>query len=143
MKNLIKYLQTVSWLLIVIFLFMSSGCGEEETPVIPGAKSIKDLSKSAVPERPLRLPDGSNAEAHSLIEEGISHYNEGHYSTALKYFKDAEMIDPKSGEIHFDIALTLKYLGDYRGAVEQLKKANQFANGNPKILKSNILDEDP
>ena len=51
---------------------------------------------------PLKFPmrEGSNASAHKHNEEGISHYNQGHYDVALKHFQMASKVDSSVGASH-------------------------------------------
>jgi hypothetical protein len=43
---------------------------------------------------PLKAVAGSKAETH--INEGIEHYEKGHWDVAKKHFTEAEKADPKS-----------------------------------------------
>ena len=64
----------------------------------------------------LKLPEGANAEANQHNEEGISHYNQGHYDTALKHFHMASEVDPRIGESHYNEAISLDALGRHGDA---------------------------
>ena len=123
--------------LLVLSGFVSvMGCsGEKEADK---ASDSKD-SMVSLPEGPLALAAGSNPEANTHNEEGISHYKEGHYDVALKHFREAGKIQPEPGEIHFNEALALDKLGDHGSATEHFKIAQQNANGNALILESEIL----
>ena len=48
----------------------------------------------------LKFPSGANVEANKHNEEGISHYNKGHFDIALKHFQMASKIDSSVGEAH-------------------------------------------
>ncbi len=132
MKNLL-------FLLVLICLPLGLGCygdyGEKK------ASKTSDSGNSAVslPEGPLVLPEGANAEANMHNEEGISHYKEGHYDVALKHFREASAIDSSTGEVHFNEAISLDKLRDHGGASEHFKVAQQRANGSTLILESKIL----
>ena len=63
---------------------------------------------------PLPMREGSNASAHKHNEEGISHYNQGHYDVALKHFQMASKVDSSVGESHYNEALCLDKLGKTR-----------------------------
>ncbi|MZG30324.1 MAG: hypothetical protein F3741_05855 [Nitrospinae bacterium] len=93
-------------------------------------------------ESPLSFPmrEGSNAEAHKHNEEGISHYNQGHYDVALKHFQMASSIDSSAGEVHFNEALCLDKLGRHGDATNHFYAARKYAHGNPAILESGILN---
>ena len=88
----------------------------------------------------LKLPGGANAEANKHNEEGISHYNQGHYDTALKHFHMASEIDPRIGESHYNEAISLDALGRHGDATNHFFVARKYAKGNLKILESGILN---
>ena len=88
----------------------------------------------------LKLPGGANAAANKHNEEGISHYNQGHYDVALKHFHMASEIDPRIGESHYNEAISLDALGRHGEATNHFFVARKYANGNPKILESVILN---
>jgi len=89
----------------------------------------------------LKFPSGSNAEANKHNEEGISHYNQGHFDVALKHFQMASKIDPSVGESHYNEALSLDAIDRHGEATNHFYEARKHANGNPAILKSGILND--
>ena len=91
---------------------------------------------------PLKFPmrEGSNASAHKHNEEGISHYNQGHYDVALKYFQKASKVDSSVGESHYNEALCLDKLGKHGEATNHFYAARKYAKGNSAILGSKILN---
>ena len=126
--------------LTIAFFVLTFGCTEKkENYEKEKEKPLASLPKGTLPEGPLVLPTGSNPEANMNNEEGISHYNEGHYDVALKYFQVAEKLDPSIGEIHFNEALALDQIGDHGAATNHFKTARDSAKGNEKILTSEIL----
>jgi Flp pilus assembly protein TadD len=88
----------------------------------------------------LNFPSGANAEANKHNEEGISHYNQGHFDIALKHFQMASKIDPSIGESHYNEALSLDAIDRHGEATNHFYAARKYANGNPAILKSGILN---
>ena len=94
-------------------------------------------------EGPLGFPmhEGSSAEAHKHNEEGISHYNQGHYDVALKHFQMASKIDSNVGESHFNEALCLHKMKKHGAATDHFYAARKNAHGNEKILNSTLLNE--
>ena len=90
----------------------------------------------------LKLPmrEGSNASAHKHNEEGISHYNQGHYDVALKHFQMASKVDSSVGESHYNEALCLDKLGKHGEATNHFYAARKYAKGNAAILGSKILN---
>ena len=124
------------FLLVLVSFALGVGCsGEKEVSTTSDSK----VSMAGLPEGPLVLPAGSDPEANTHNEEGISHYKEGHYDIALKHFREAGTIQSEPGEIHFNEALALDKLGDHGGATTHFKVAQQNANGNTLILESKIL----
>ena len=104
---------------------------------------IASLSTTALAADPaLKFPmnEGSNADAHKHNEEGISHYNQGHFDVALKHFQMASKIDPSVGEAHYNEALSLDALDRHGEATNHFYAARKHANGNAAILKSEILN---
>lgn len=135
---------TILFLVFAVLITVTLiGCGERKSSKSPEGVSLKDLPKSSLPDMPLRLPDGSNQQITSHNDEGISHYREGHYKVALKHFRDAEQVDPEQGEVQYNIALALKNMGDHGSALQHFQKAKQHANGNAKILASQLFKDAP
>jgi len=97
------------------------------------------LSAIAGGEGPMKLPAGSNAEAVKHNQEGIDHWNQGHYDVALKHFQMASKIDPSVGESHYNEALALDKLGQHASASMHFKAARKNAHGRAEILNSGIL----
>ena len=95
---------------------------------------------TSTPDPALKLPGGANAEANQHNEEGISHYNQGHYDTALKHFHMASEVDPRIGESHYNEAISLDALGRHGDATNHFFVARKYAKGNLKILESVILN---
>ncbi|MBT3510690.1 MAG: hypothetical protein HN472_14225 [Nitrospina sp.] len=90
----------------------------------------------------LKFPmrEGSNASAHKHNEEGISHYNQGHYDVALKHFEMASSIDSSVGEAHYNVAICLDKLDRHGEATNHFYAARKNAHGNNAILGSGILN---
>ena len=81
--------------------------------ILVGGTVSADMGKAAPA---LKAAVGSQAESHN--NEGIEHYNQGHWDVALKHFTEAAKADPKSAEAHYNLALTLDKGGDHKGATE-------------------------
>jgi Flp pilus assembly protein TadD len=88
---------------------------------------------------PLKLPAGANAEANKHNEEGIEHWNQGHYDVALKHFRAASKADGSLGEVHYNEAIAHDKLGQHGEATMHFKAAKKNAKGNESILNSQIL----
>ena len=113
----------LSVLLTLLFMFLS-------VPVFADGGAL---------QFPMR--EGSSADAHKHNEEGISHFNQGHYDVALKHFQMASKIDPAVGESHYNEALCLDKLGRHGDATNHFYAARKHAHGNHAILKSGILND--
>jgi Tfp pilus assembly protein PilF len=85
----------------------------------------------------LQTAAGSKAESHN--KEGIEHYNQGHWDVAKKHFTEAAKADPKSAEVHYNLALTLDKSGDHKAATEHFKTAFDLGKNNADIQNSGIL----
>lgn len=99
-----------------------------------GGEALADMGKAA---SPLKVAAGSNAESHN--NEGIEHYNQGHWDIAKKHFMGAAEADPTSAEAHYNLALALDKSGDHKAATEHFQKAYEMGKGNPDIAHSGIL----
>ncbi len=91
-------------------------------------------------EGPMKLPAGANADANMHNEEGIEHWNQGHFDVALKHFQAASKIDSSLGEVHFNEAICLDKLGRHGEATMHFKAAKKHAGGNDAIVNSPILN---
>jgi Flp pilus assembly protein TadD len=100
--------------------------------------SMSSVSFAADPA--LKFHSGASADANKHNEEGISHYNQGHFDVALKHFQMASKIDPSIGEAHYNEALSLDALDRHGDATNHFYAARKHANGNSAILKSRILN---
>ena len=129
-----------SFLLILAVFVFTLGCSGEKgaSKISPSEKDSKGRM-ATLPEGPLALPNSSDPGVDAHNTEGIAHFKEGHYDVALKHFQEAEKVKPESGEIHFNVALTLDKLGDHGGATDHFKIAQKNANENALILESKVL----
>ena len=96
--------------------------------------ALADMGKAATP---LKVAAKSAAESHN--NEGIEHYDQGHWDVAKKHFMGATEADPKSAEAHYNLALTLDKSGDHKGATAHFQKAYDMGKDNPDIGNSEIL----
>lgn len=92
----------------------------------------------AFADSPLDLQADANADAKKHNEEGISHYNQGHYDVALQHFEASEKAQ-RTGEAYFNEALAYDKMGKHGKATMHFKEAKTLANGNSKIMDSAIL----
>jgi Tfp pilus assembly protein PilF len=86
---------------------------------------------------PLKAAAGSKAAVH--INEGIAHYEKGHWDVAKKHFIATETADPTSAEAHYDLALVLDKTGDHAAATQHFQKAHELGKDNAEIHNSDVL----
>ncbi|CCQ91801.1 exported hypothetical protein [Nitrospina gracilis 3/211] len=91
-------------------------------------------------EGPMKLPDSAPESAKMHNQEGIKHWNQGHYDVAFKHFEESAGIDASNGEIHFNEAIALDKMGQHGKATMHFKAAKSRANGNQAIINSPILN---
>jgi Flp pilus assembly protein TadD len=93
---------------------------------------------AAFAESPLSLPAHAKTDAKKHNQEGISQFDLGHTGVALKHFEASEKIQ-RTGEAYFNEALAYDKLGKHGQATLHFKEAKTLANGNAKILNSEIM----
>ncbi len=102
-------------------------------------------SCSNIGEDPLTMRVGAEPSAKMRNDIGIEHFLAGRNFDALLQFNQANLADPTSGEIHFNLGLALWNENKKERAIKHFKQARKLAKGNPKILESqkinNILKE--
>ena len=77
-------------------------------------------------------------ESGDAINEGMAHYDKGHWDVAKKHFQEAVQADQQSAEAHYDLALALDKAGDHKGAIEHSKR-RRIGKDDPQIQNSGIL----
>lgn len=103
--------------------------------------SLLLISCNNISEDPLVLRAGAEPSAKMRNDMGIEHFKAGRNFDALLQFNQANLADPTSGEIHFNLALTLWKENKKNRAVKHFKKARKFAKGNTLILESPIANK--
>ena len=92
-------------------------------------------------EDPLALRIGAEPSAKMRNDNGIEHYRKGRNFDALLQFNQANMADPTSGEIHFNLGLALWKENKKGKAAKHFKQAQKLAKGNQFILKSPFISK--
>lgn len=89
-------------------------------------------------EEPLGLKpiEGSHSVGFDQNNLGIRAFQEKKYKKALKHFHIASMADPKSGELYFNMALTLSKLKVHDEIYKYMNLANKYSKGNLEIKNS-------
>ena len=99
------------------------------------------LGCANVDEDPLTLRAGAEPSAKMRNDEGIKHFRAGKNYDALLQFNQANLADPTSGEIHFNLGLALLNENKRERAIKHFKQAQKLAKGNPKILQSKLINK--
>ena len=92
-------------------------------------------------EEPLTLRAGAKPSAKMRNDTGIGYFKAGRNFDALLQFNQANLADPTSGEIHFNLALALWKENKKKRAIKHFIKARKFAKGNLSILESPIINK--
>ena len=92
-------------------------------------------------EDPLTLRVGAEPSAKMRNDNGIEYYKAGKNFDALLQFNQANMADPTSGEIHFNLGLAPWKENKKEKAVKHFKQARKLAKGNPSILESPFINK--
>ena len=107
------------------------GCESSQT----GGGETKKASTSA--DAPLLAPPSSAARMEN--DEGVGHYQQGHWDVAMGHFQKAVKADANSAVAHYNVALTLDKMGKHEEATQSFKKALELASNDPAIRDSEIL----
>ena len=113
-----------------IILSLAIGCDSGQS----GYGSKKSGTAS---DAPLAAPASSAARMEN--DEGVSHFQQGHWDVAMEHYQKAVKADPNSAVVHYNIALTLDKMGKHQDATASFKKALELAPNDPAIKDSEIL----
>ena len=91
-------------------------------------------------EQPLPIREGSNLEASQHHTQGIESFNQGNYQEAYQHFREVLKIAP-TAEGYFNGALSLHKWGYPKEAANFFYYAKKYANGNAKILQSDLANQ--
>jgi Flp pilus assembly protein TadD len=115
--------------LIFIIISIAIGCDS--------GQSGYGSNKSGKADAPLAAPATSAARMEN--DEGVSHYQQGHWDVAMEHYQKAVKADPNSAVVHYNVALTLDKMGKHADATASFKKALELAPNDPAIKDSEIL----
>jgi len=97
------------------------------------------ISCQKTDEIPLLLPSAAEPSAKINNDRGIDYFYQGKNFDALIAFTQANVADNTTGEIHFNLGLMQHQQGKQKKAKHHFGLARKFADGNNKILESNLL----
>ncbi len=97
---------------------------------------ITMLGACATPSPPLATDLGASASARMHNEEGMTHYQQGHWEVAKEHFEEAIEAEPKLAEPRYNLALVLHQLGAHTEATSHFKQAAELAPRNTAITGS-------
>lgn len=116
---------------IVLFTLISFvGCDSSQT----GGGTRK---AGKTPDAPLIAPASSAARMEN--DEGVGHYQQGHWDVAMEHYQKAVKADPNSAVVQYNVALTLDKMGKHEDATASFKKALELAPNDPAIKDSEVL----
>ena len=121
------------YLLLGIVLFSLGSFAACDTSQTGGGTKKAGTS----PDAPLFAP--ASSAARMANDEGVGHYQQGHWDVAMEHFQKAVKADPNSAVVHYNIALTLDKIGKHEDAATSFKKALELAPTDPVIKESEIL----
>ena len=93
--------------------------------------SLLLISCNNISEDPLVLRAGAEPSAKMRNDIGIEHFKAGRNFDALLQFNQANLADPTSGEIHFNLALTLWKENKKKELLNILKRRVNSQKGTP------------
>lgn len=93
-------------------------------------------SSEKIIERALNAPAGSKPKALMAMDQGNQDFAGGKWAEAKAQYEKALTVDPKLGEAHYNLALTLDRLGDRATADEHYTQAANLRPGHPVIWNS-------
>jgi Tfp pilus assembly protein PilF len=115
---------------IILFSLLPMSCESSQTS--GGSKKA-----SNAPDAPLFAPASSKARMDN--DEGVGHYQQGHWDVAAGHFAKALKADPSSAVGHYNLGLTQDKMGKHEDATVSFKKALELASNDSTIKESEIL----
>ena len=88
-------------------------------------------------DSPLAAPASSPARMDN--DEGVGHYQQGHWDVASEHFRKAVKADPSSAVAYYNLGLAQDKMGKHEEATASFKNAVDLAPNDPVIKDSEIL----
>ena len=115
-----KYLAMLGAILVLLGM---TACSSKRKPLVP-----------------LALADGgAKPQAIMLTEQGTQAYQAKQFEDAKKYFEQAVILAPESGQAHYNYGLALNALGNAEVARQHFLEAANLAPGDKTIWDSPAL----
>ncbi len=127
-------MQRVPWVVLSLMLacLFVWGCdGGGESKMSSEEMSMDAQSGALMVSAPVGGADANN--------EGVSHYQQGHWDVAKEHFQKAVAANADLAEAHYNLALTLDKMGNHGDAAKQFQMALDHGADNPGIKDSVIL----
>ena len=119
-------------ILVLVLLSLVSVISCESRQTGGGSKKA-----SSAPDAPLFAPASSKARMDN--NEGIGHYQQGHWDVAAGHFAKAVKVDPTAATAHYNFGLTQDKMGKHDEATASFKKALELASDDTTIKESEIF----
>lgn len=134
--------------LLFLMVLVWSGCDSGEYGQEPKTEPKTENAPMPSAEAPgmtetpqtagaLMAPAGAAGAAEN--DEGVNHYQQGHWDVAQEHFTKAVAANAALPEAHYNLALALDKLGNHPEATTHFKKALELAPADPRIAESKIL----
>jgi Flp pilus assembly protein TadD len=134
------------FLMALVWGGCDSGEYKEETKTEPKTENAPmpsaeapGMTETAQAEGALMVPAGAAGAAEN--NEGVDHYQQGHWDVAQEHFTKAVAANADLPEAHYNLALALDKLEKHPEATTHFKKALELAPANPLIADSKILQK--
>ena len=98
--------------------------------------SSEEMSMDAQPGALMVSAPVGGADANN---EGVRHYQQGHWEVAQEHFQKAVAANADLAEAHYNLALALDKMGNHGDAAKQFQMALDHGADNPGIKDSGIL----
>ncbi len=143
--------------LVFLMMFVWSGCDSgqyEETKTEPKMETTPAPMAETEPSPATEPPTlaGTAEEGGAIMvtagtagseenNEGVNHYQQGHYDVAQEHFMKAVAANAELPEAHYNLALALDKMDKHGEATTHFKKALELAPSDPQIAESKILQK--
>jgi Flp pilus assembly protein TadD len=133
---------TIGMLFLIALMWSACDSGQygkesKPEPKAEGEPMATAPMEEAKVEGALMAPAGTAGAPEN--DEGVDHYQQGHFDVAQEHFKKALAANADLAEAHYNLALALDKLGDHGEATNHFKMALDLAPEDPKIKDSGIL----